>query len=299
MLDFLSKFKRGRVWSLAVYTEPDGFSFENKPQCIRFVLDSKKIRVKGKRHVHTYADPFLFSFDDELYLFYESQAVGEDGKIDAYKTRDLSEFEYVGEVLREPFHLSYPFVFSEGSSVFSIPETLARNEVSLYKFEEFPKTLIKSRVLLTGSYRDSFLFKHDGIWYLFTTSDAGLEIFYTDDFEKGNFVTHPNNPITNDPRYERCGGSIITINDELYRIAQDCSSEYGKNISILRVKNLSKTNYDEVVFAENYFDLDQSWNSQGGHHLSLVKFNGKTVIAVDGKQNDFYINKFLALLHRF
>lgn len=299
MFEFLSKFKKNRIWSLAVYVEPAGFSFENKPRSVSFVLDSRKLRKKGKRHIHTYADPFLFPHNDELFLFYESQAVGEDGKIEAYKTSDLKEFEYVGEILKEPFHISFPFIFTDGSSIFLMPETLASNEISLYKFEEFPNKPVKLRVLLTGPYRDSFLIRHAGVWYLFTTSEDGLEIFYTDDLEKGNFVAHPKNPITNDPKYERCGGSVLAINDELYRIAQDCSSEYGKNINILKVKDLSKTNYDEEVLIDNYFNLDRSWNALGGHHLNIAEFKGKTVIAVDGKQFDLFMNKFLAVVHRF
>ncbi len=293
---FLSKFKRNRVWSLAVYVEPSDFSFEKKPRSVRFVLDAKRLRKSG--HIHTFADPFLFPFGDELYLFYESQAVAEHGKIEAFKTSDLKEFVYVGEILREPFHLSFPFVFSHNESFFLIPETLERNEISLYKFAQFPEKLIKSRVLLTGPYRDSSLINHWGVWYLFTTSDNGLEIFFTDDIEKGNFVPHPQNPITNDPRYNRCGGSLVSINEELYRIAQDCSSEYGRNVGILKINDLSETNYDEEVQIENYFELNETWNSKGGHHLSMAKFNGQWVIAVDGKQNDLYINKLMALIYR-
>jgi hypothetical protein len=296
MFEFLSKFKRNRVWSLAVYVEPSDFSFEKKPRAVWFVLNAKKRRKSG--HIHTFADPFLFPFGGELYLFYESQAVGEDGKIDAYKTRDLSEFEYVGEVLKEPFHLSYPFVFSEGSSVFLIPETSSQNEVSLYKFEDFPYKPVRSRVLLKGPYVDSSMFKHGGLWYLFTTSNDGLEIFFTDNIETGELESHPCNPITNDPKYKRCGGSIIEINDKIYRIAQDGSSEYGKNISILQVNELSKNSYHEELLVSDYFELNETWNSKGGHHLSVAQFNHQWVMAVDGKQNDLYMNKLLTLIYR-
>ena len=296
MFEFLSKFKRNRVWSLAVYVEPSDFSFEKRPRAVWFVLNAKKRRKSG--HIHTFADPFLFPFGGELYLFYESQAVGEDGKIDAYKTRDLIEFEYVGEVLREPFHLSYPFVFSEGSSVFMIPETCSQNEVSLYKFEDFPYKPVRTRVLLKGPYVDSSMFKHGGVCYLFTTSDAGLEIFFTDNIETGDLEAHRCNPITNDPKYRRCGGSLIEINNVLYRIAQDCSSEYGKNISILKINDLSKNSYNEEVLVSDYFELDETWNSKGGHHLSMAEFNRQWVIAVDGKQNDLYVNKLMTLIYR-
>lgn len=296
MFEFLDNFKRNSIWSIAIYIENGDFSFQKKIKSPELVLDSKRLRIR-KRHIHTYADPFLFPFNDELFLFFESQAVSEHGRIEVIKTADLKKFESLGEVLKEPFHLSYPFVFECGSSVFMIPESYAANKVVLYKFEEFPNKLIRSRVLLNGGYWDSSAIKHNGVWFLFTTSSIGLEIFYTDDLENGRLTAHPLNPITTDPKYSRCGGCPLVVNDELCRIAQDGSGEYGRNIHILRINELSETAYDEEIISPDYFELNESWNSGGGHHFSLAKFKGKSIIAVDGKQNDFLLNRLLAIVN--
>ena len=77
-------------------------------------------------------------------------SINEPGCIAAYKTMDLSKFDYLGVVLKQPFHLSYPMVFESGSSIFMIPESGASNEVALYRFDDFPSGLNKVRVLLTG-----------------------------------------------------------------------------------------------------------------------------------------------------
>ena len=291
-------FKRNLLWSMAIYTEDKDFSFHKKIKSPLKIFDSKKLRRKNQKHIHTYADPFLFSFGDELYLFYESQAVAEKGKIEAFKTSDLREFMYLGEILKEPHHLSYPFVFENNSSVFLIPESLNDNKISLYKFEEFPYQPVKVRVLLEGDYRDSSAIEYNGTWFLFTTSDRGLEIFYTDDIERGNLMAHPSNPITADLKYSRCGGSPVTIGGEIYRIAQDNSSEYGKNIHILKIKKLSKNEYEEELTVAEYFDSKEKWNSRGGHHFSISEFQGRKIIAVDGKQNDYLVNKFLSLTNK-
>ena len=145
---------------------------------------------------------------------------------------------------------------------------------------------------------DPFLFPHDGIWYFFTTSSLGLELFYTDDIKEGHFIPHKQNPLTEDPRYNQCGGSPIRFNGNLYRIAQDCSGEYGRNISILEINELSRVGYSEEVVIDDYFKLRDTWNARGGHHLSAVRFNEKIVIAVDGKQDDLWINKVLSLVYR-
>jgi hypothetical protein len=297
MIDFIGKLKRNRIWSIAVYVENGDFSFLKKVRSPKFVLDSKKLRTRNG-HVHTYADPFLYTHNDELYIFFESQAVSESGKIAAFRTRDLVNFEDLGEILKEPFHLSFPFVFAVGPSIYLMPETFSCNEVSLYKFTEFPNKLEKTRTLLRGAYRDSSFINHNGIWYFFTTSNEGLELFYTEDLENGHLIPHPHNPLTDNPRYSQCGGSPIVFKGEMFRVAQDCSTEYGKNISILRINELSRTKYEEEVLVDDYFDHDQSWNSRGGHHLSIADFMGKTIIAVDGKQDDLLINKILSLIHR-
>jgi len=200
-------------------------------------------------------------------------------------------------VLKEPWHLSYPFVFKSDSSIYLIPESLEKNEVVLYKFEEFPNRPRKVRVLLEGQYKDSSLIKEDGTWFLFTSSENGLEIYYTDDIEAGELIAHPLNPITTDPKYSRCGGGPITIDRQKYRVSQDGSGEYGKNISILRIDSLSKEDYSETLMVDDYFSLDESWNACGGHHLSVSEYMNKRVVAVDGRGNDFFINKFLSLLY--
>lgn len=291
-------FSANRIWSSGVYSEKANFSFTDSPTTPVFVLDTRNPR-KGPGHVHTCADPFLFANRDELYLFVERQAVGEAGSIWAYKTRDLNTFETIGEVLREEHHLSYPFVFSDGDSIYLVPESAAANGVNLYMFDEFPHRPRKLRTLLEGAYFDSSLIQHNGLWYLFTTSLTGLEIFFSDNPVSGSFTSHPKNPLTTSARFRRCGGGPLVLDRQLFRIAQDGSKGYGRNIHILRIDELSPDAYSEELYVENYFRSDQSWNSLGGHHLSFADFRGKRIIAVDGAQKDLFRNKVAALLERF
>ena len=79
-----------------------------------------------------------------------------------------------------------------------------------------------------------------------------------------------------------------------FRIAQDCSKKYGGNINILRIFELTPDRYCEALAYEGYFGCREKWNSEGGHHLSMTNFQGKTVIAVDGQHRDYLMNKFLS-----
>ena len=267
--------------------------FDKGPAKEIITFNNKKVRTR-KRHLHTCADPFLFVENDSLYIFYESQNTGEAGQISVKITNDLKNFTEITDLLKESYHLSYPFVFRQNSSIFMIPESEEANELILYKFSDFPTKIEKCKTLLKGDYVDSSTINHDGTWYLFTTSKLGLEIYYTDNLEKSKLIAHPNNPVCTDSRYQRNGGGPLIIENNLYRIAQDCSREYGSNINILKINTLSKTSYTEEIFIENYFERDLIINKKGGHHLSIANFKGETIIALDGKHKDYLINKFLS-----
>ena len=56
------------------------------------------------------ADSFLFVREDELFLFYELQHWDDPGCIAMTKTKDLKSWTKPVIVLKESFHLSFPYV---------------------------------------------------------------------------------------------------------------------------------------------------------------------------------------------
>jgi hypothetical protein len=287
---------RGSLWSAALYVEDRPF-VPGAPlrQPVKLFRTNRLWRWRS--FVHTLADPFLFVHDDELFVFVEAQATRSLGRIDCYSTRDLETFVSHGTILQEPYHLSYPFVFRHEGEIYMIPETAAAGKVALYRFNRFPHGLTQIRTLLEGPYVDSSVIFVDGSWFLFTSSDEGFQIFHTDDILTGQLSAHPRNPITNDPRYTRCGGAPVTCDGRLYRLAQDCSRKYGGNLSVLEILEISRTSYREAVRSENIVDCGAGWNSGGGHHMSVVRFRGLSVVAVDGQQPEYLVHflpKYLA-----
>jgi hypothetical protein len=287
-------FEANFVWSMALYTQKKTFSFADQLTAEPVKVFNSKILRTRFHHIHTQADPFIFVWNNELFLFFESMSVREVGCIAVYKTKDLNDFEYLGVILKEAHHLSYPMVFAHGASAFLIPESANAQEVVLYRFRNFPFEPQKVRTLLYGRYFDTSIILRAGIWYFFTSSQRGLEIFFTHDLEHGTLTSHPENPITTDPRYSRCGGQPVTVAGDTFRIAQDCSRKYGGNLNILKIVNLTPVHYHEELVYEGFFSLKEKWNSDGGHQLSLCSFRGNTVMAVDGHHRDYYLNKFLS-----
>jgi hypothetical protein len=283
------------VWSLALYVADEPFSPEMLRHPATRVFNSRQLAL-GRPSPHTRADPFLFERDGALYLFHEVVLPRGHGKIAAFRTRDLVDFEDLGIILDEPHHLSFPYVFTHDGAVFMLPEASRGGGVPLYRFEDFPRGLKKTRDVVAGAYCDSFLLERLGLWYLFTTSPAGLEIHVSDDLLRGEFRPHSLNPVCVDLRFNRSAGATLTLGGRLCRVAQDCSTTYGRNVSVLAIDELTPETYRETLRSQDIFDLRQPWNSNGAHHVSATMFLGRTVVAVDGKHPDLYINRFARAL---
>jgi len=290
----VSIFNNNQVWSVAVYLADDEKQILKGNIGIKsFILNARKVRHKVK-HIHTYADPFMYVNDEILYLFVEENMCFGKGYISVYKTTDLQKFEYVSKVLEGESHFSYPYIFKYRSKLYMIPESEELQSLDLYEFSKFPTKVKKVKTLLKGRYFDSSVYISNGICYLFTSSIDGLEVYYAEDILSQNLSPLPNNPQESDKKYLRCGGGILLIDKKLFRVAQDCSNKYGENISLMSVRQINKDKYQEALYVDKYFKLSNKWNKLGSHHLSICNYKGKVVVAVDGMQDDYKINKILS-----
>ena len=108
--------KAAQLWNTAI------FSTDKKPFNTNFigekpvaVFHNKSLRTQ-KKSIHTIADPFLIVHNGILYLFVEEKKSYEKGKIRAYATENLFNWDDLGIVLEESFHLYYTFVFKNEDS---------------------------------------------------------------------------------------------------------------------------------------------------------------------------------------
>ena len=105
-----------------------------------------------------YADSFVFENNGKCYLFMEIMGRnGSKGTLGVTEFR-CGKFSEVIEVLREPFHLSYPNVFKYQNKIYMIPETNESNQIRLYECIDFPykwklnKVLYESVQLVDSSF---------------------------------------------------------------------------------------------------------------------------------------------------
>ena len=210
-----------------------------------------------------YADPFLFEKDGKTYLFLEDLRYSEGrALISCCELNPDGTHGPIVEVLRRPYHLSYPFLFEENGEIYMIPETKANRTVELYRATNFPNEWTLESVLLDNIYAaDATIHQSDGKYWMFAGISNGrysncdeLAIYFADAL-KGPWTPHPANPVVSDVRRARPAGALFRDQGRLIRPSQDCARAYGYAIVFSEVITLSETEYDERPIAR----LDPGW----------------------------------------
>jgi hypothetical protein len=200
-----------------------------------------------------YADPFLFEKDGKTLLFFEDFRYAEGRAVISYC--ELGADGTPGspvEVLRCPYHLSYPFVFEHEGEVYMIPETRGNQRVELYRAMTFPTEWASEGVLLDDIHAvDATIQKIDGKYWMFAGVSNGkysnsdeLCIFFADTLT-GPWTPHRNNPVLSDVRRSRPAGLLFYEEGRLIRPSQDCGKAYGYALVFSEVLTLTETEYEE------------------------------------------------------
>lgn len=281
---FIKKIDR---WAIGIYTGTSPYNF-NLPENIKNpVLTAKDVTDIPAAFV---ADPFMIKENSRWYMFFEvmNQDSGK-GEIGFAFSEDGMHWDYRQIVLREPFHLSYPYVFMWENNFYMIPESSSEKSIRLYKAARFPDKWEYEKDLLTGlDFVDSTVFCHKNTWWLFTsltTQNDILKLFYADT-PKGPWLEHPSNPIVaQDAHIARPGGRVLVWGNRIIRYAQDDYPDYGNQVHAFEITKLTSTDYEEIKCPVNSIlkASGRGWNKKGMHNID-PHFLGeeKWVACVDG-----------------
>jgi hypothetical protein len=241
-------FRRPRTahWQIALRTEPERFLCASRPP------DMRGFRWVRPPQGHFYADPFPYSHAGRTWLFYEDFHYAENrGVIACSEILPDGGLLPAREVLRRPYHLSYPQVFQHAGQFYMISETGKRQSVGLYRATAFPDEWQLERVLFSGAViLDPTLWIEDGRFWFFVTivdppgAGAELFLFYADTLE-GRWNYHPANPISSDERRSRGAGAIFRDQGRRIRPSQDITRGYGYSFAWNEILRLSPTEYEE------------------------------------------------------
>lgn len=208
--------------------------------------------VMPNGHRGWYADPFLFDYKDETYLFaeYFSYKLGR-GVISVSKyDTEKDKFTDFSEIIKEDYHLSYPVVFSYNNWIYMMPECGESNNLFFYRALDFPNKWEKISVIdKKMRLADTTPFQIGKDLFALTLkqkSDSADGALVLMKYDGGVF--QPIKTITKDMSIARPGGNVIISGDSVIRVAQNCDGDYGRELSFISVKNMESDYQEKVVF---------------------------------------------------
>lgn len=279
-----ARVRAPKNWAIGILKGPTLASLQEDPSCPNPRIAAQNISFPKSEFV---ADPFLIQEGDRWLLFFELfNADTGKGEIGLSESEDLCEWTFKGIVLRESFHLSYPFVFKVGVQYFMIPESRQAGAIRLYRATRFPYEWRFERDLVQGNYSDATPVWFKKRWWLFANrAPYALAVFSARSI-RGPFIEHPMSPLyEGDESRARPAGRPVVITGELTRFVQDNRGGYGKRVRAMRVSDISREMVDEAVHYVDPFlaEVAEGWNSYGMHHISPVQLSdGSWVAAIDG-----------------
>jgi hypothetical protein len=226
---------------------------------------------------HFWADPFVYSHGGKTYCFIEDYVYKTGlGHIAVLEVSRDSAI-HLGDCIKEPFHLSFPFLFEHEGTLYMCPEASASRKIQLYRCVDFPLRWEPSTTIMEDvSAADSMLFEHAGMWWMLTSIDKSgsddytseLYLFYADSPHSKSWASHPANPIYIDSEGGRNAGLILE-DGKIFRLAQRQGfDQYGKGLMMFEVTQLTKSKYAERQLPRISPPLS---NGQiGTHHLSTT-----------------------------
>jgi hypothetical protein len=234
----------------------------------------------------------MLQVDDRWHMFFEVyNRRTRRGEIGCAVSADARAWTYVGRVLTEPFHLSYPYVFAWDGEIYMVPESCAAKAVRLYRAVRFPGQWEPVRDLVVGIEAvDASLCRHAGAWWMFL--GEGRPPFHADTLRLFRAASlhepwreHARSPVVRwNPRYGRPGGRVVVTGETLVRYSQDCQPVYGARVYGFEVTDLGAGSYRErAAVAPVLAGSGAGWNAGGMHHVDPHReAEGRWIACVDG-----------------
>lgn len=232
------------------------------------------------------ADPFGLWRDGALHIFAEAYDYRtRHGAIDLLRLDDAGGVTGRSTVLREPWHLSYPFVFEADGETWMAPEAHRSGRFTLYRAAAFPDRWEPVAAFdLDTPAIDPTIFRHGGLWWM-AYSPSGpqshkqgrLHLAFAERLT-GPWRTHPGNPVRIDRSSSRPGGTPFLRGGALILPMQDCRRTYGGALRMLRLEALTPDRFEAEAEAPLAAPASAAPYTDGIHTLSAA--GGVTLIDV-------------------
>jgi len=108
------------------------------------------------------ADPFVVTYANKTVIFAEDYHYSNDrGLISAVEIFSDGSYELISDVIKERFHLSFPYAFEYKGDLYMIPESCEAGAIRLYKCIQLPRKWEYLYDIMEGvSAVDTMVFEH-------------------------------------------------------------------------------------------------------------------------------------------
>lgn len=242
-----------------------------------------------------YADPMLFQYKGDRYLFTEAfNEIFQIGYLAVSKYVD-GKFTKPTLIMKRFCHLSYPCVFEYEDNIYMIPETGQNGTLELWKAEDDLFHWKKDAILLKHvRFADNTVLNRNGKLLLFSYWEIGE--FSTHVYELNLKLKKVRliEKVKHDSNQFRPGGFFYEEGNKLYRPVQYNVNSYGERIIIKEV--LSVTPFVEKTVKEIIADeYGNQWKGMSTH--TYAKMNDLTAVDVLDEV-DLPIYKRLVLIRK-
>lgn len=276
------------TWSIAYRKKQNGLIIEN----------TSDFKVIDNGHKGWYADPFLFDYKGDTYLFaeYYSYDLGRGVIAFAIYDEHTDSFSEFKELIREDYHLSYPLVFQgEDGQIYMMPESNQKEELYLYRAVSFPFKWKKEKIIMNGiKVVDTTPFQYQNKNYAFSLKLNNQLLLLR--FGDGIFEKPDVQFVTDDMSFARPGGHVFDLDEKKIYVSQDCSEDYGKAVNLMRFRLTGDQNTPVEFELLKKFTADQIEliNGKPGEGIHTYNFSKKLEV-IDIK---YYRNSYYRLLKR-
>ena len=281
--------QRRHEWSIGLFVGTSPWDFSPPEHIHNPVLTCRDVSDVPATFV---ADPFMLKVDRTWYMFFEVvNACTDRGEIGLASSEDGVTWHYQHIVLTEPFHLSYPYVFTWDGAYYMIPESHQAGAVRLYCARRFPYQWSYVTTLLRGPFLvDASICRYDNTWWLFAETNPDctydtLRLYYAHTLT-GPWQEHPQSPIVaQNAHIARPAGRVLVGDTGIVRYTQDCSPIYGLHVYAFATSTLSTTCYQEHACTDHPIltGSGTGWRAVGMHHIDPHQVADNTWLAcVDG-----------------
>lgn len=194
------------------------------------------------------ADPFPFEYAGETYVFAELYDYFHGkGTIGYCKRNPDGSFTKWKQIIKEKWHLSFPYICVSDNTFYIIPESYQSNELYVYQAEVFPDQWKKTAVLRSELACADTVFLRDcgqlyGITLRQENAEKSMQMFTVKDGKAENLQT-----ISRDMSFSRNAGKVIDMDGKRYRVFQDCENGYGKRIGFSQILSIREGEYKEMI----------------------------------------------------